>query len=112
MADYKFTERDIQQMDYEEINKNFINIEDYNGDTNIYKYDLEKRRIVDEKLDKNKEKFNNLYLIYFIIIIVVIFSSIYTFLYVMTDNISTVKFIIYFIGLVFLAFFLQFILNI
>jgi hypothetical protein len=106
---------ETKNIDYNDLNSNLENIDDYYGGDKSYNdfvsLDIEDRRSINTKLDKNKEKYKNYYLIYIVLLIVLIFTLIYIFLYVMTD-ISTVKFILYFIGLIFLGYFLQFILNI
>ena len=107
---------ETKNIDYDELNSNLENIDDYYGGDKSYNdfvtLDIETRRSNNTKLDKNKEKYKNYYLIYIVLLIVIIFTSIYTFIYVTTDSISTGKFISFFIGLIILGYFLQFVLNI
>lgn len=93
-----------------DLNDNIIEIDDmYDISNNIS--NLDNKRTISKKIDNTSKELNRHYLLITLLILIIIITILYCIVYILGNNISTSNFIVYFVGLIFLAFFLQFILK-
>lgn len=97
-----------------DLNDNIIEIDDmYHYSNNLQKNPIiDNKRTISKKIDNTSKELNRHYLLITLLLLIIVITIIYSIVYILGNNISTINFIIYFIGLIFLAFFLQFILKI
>ena len=102
-----------------DLNDNIIDIDKYLGQ-NIQNYSIDEKAI--DSINKNvslkykkqdkKSRTDRTTLIYIAIIILLICTILFTFLYLKTDYISTQNFTIFFIGILIIAFMMEFVFKI
>lgn len=97
-----------------DLNDHIIEIDDmYDSSNNLRKNPIiDNKRTIKKKLDNTNKELNRHYLLITLLLLIIVITIIYSIIYILGNNISTINFIVYFVGLIFLAFFLQFILKI
>tara|TARA_Y100000389_G_scaffold204956_1_gene261223 strand:- start:5678 stop:6022 length:345 start_codon:yes stop_codon:yes gene_type:complete len=104
-----------KELDYlYDLNEHIIEIDDmYRYSDNFQKHPIiDNKRTISKKIDNTSKELNRHYLLTTLLILIIIITILYCIVYILGNNISTSNFIIYFVGLIFLAFFLQYILKI